>query len=88
MKDMMIYLAGMTMELLSKALDTIPERAKEAGMSEQEFFEQEIGKEYAWSTIEDIANDINQIPEGLEGREELLEKYEEIIEQIEKYSGE
>ncbi len=84
MSDMMVALLGMTMGILSKALDTIPMRAKEAGMTEKEFFEKEIG-EGAWEEIEDIANDLNQLPEDLEGRDELFEMYEDIIEKVEKY---
>ena len=36
--------------------------------------------------IKDIAEDLEQLPMGMEGREELFELYEEIIEKIEKYN--
>lgn len=85
-KSMMMMLAGMTMEILSGLIDSIPQRAADAGMDEKEFFEKEIGKEVIWEQIEDISSDLEQIPEDMEGREELFEIYEEIIEKIEKYS--
>jgi hypothetical protein len=85
-KSMILMLAAMTMEILSKLIDSIPQRAKAAGMDEKEFFENQIGKEVAWAQIKDIAEDLEQLPMGMEGREELFELYEKIIEKIEKYN--
>jgi hypothetical protein len=76
----------MVLMMLHKALDTIPERAEKEGITPKELYDRDI-KDVIWEKIKEISDDLNKLPIDLDGRDEIFEMYEQIIEVLESYDN-
>ena len=83
-KEFFVEMAGFTIELLLGVLDRIEPEAEKAGMTPKEYFAENDG-DGILESVQELSEDLNNLPEDVPGRMELFEKYEEVIEKIEKY---
>lgn len=85
-KEMVVTMTKMVLMMLYKALETLPERAEKEVLTVKELYDRDI-KDVAWEKIKELSDDLNELPSNLEGREEIFEMHEKIIETLEKYDS-
>lgn len=81
-KEMMVMLCGFTMEVMMNALDRVPQEAESEGITTKEW----VVKNGLDTGIIEIGEMLSQLPDNIEGREELFEIYEELLEKVESFN--
>lgn len=73
------------LDMLTKAFEDMKEEANEKNIPLEDYYKEVGGEGEFFDEIKEVGDMISQMPEDIEGREEIFEEYEKFLENVESF---